>query len=78
MRIYKTVNRKTGSYVNYNYYMQETFKLAITPNYGKVIKKMLIFIPSILLPIVLFGIALEKRIINPDSKLGLKSFFLCI
>ena len=50
----------------YNNKMDKNFKLAITPNYGKVIWRIIILLLSVIIPIILFGISLEKELINPE------------
>ena len=47
--------------------MEKKFKLAITPNYGKVIWRIIALLICVILPIILFGISLEKEFINPDN-----------
>lgn len=47
--------------------MDKKFKLAITPNYGKVIWRIIILLICGILPIILFGISLENELINPDK-----------
>jgi hypothetical protein len=47
--------------------MDKKFKLAITPNYGKIIWRIIILLLSVMLPFILFGISLEKELLNSES-----------
>ena len=47
--------------------MEEKFRLAITPNYSKVIWKIIALLICAILPIILFGVLLEKEVISPST-----------
>ena len=47
--------------------MDKKFNLAITPNYGNLIWRVIILLICGMLPIILFSVSLEKGLLNPNS-----------
>jgi hypothetical protein len=47
--------------------MENEYRLAITPNYVKTIWKYVLLVICAIIPVILFGISLEKELINVSS-----------
>ena len=47
--------------------MKEHFKLAVTPNYGRVVFKIIILLLSVIAPIILTFISIKQGLISPES-----------
>ena len=47
--------------------MKEQFKLAVTPNYGRAVFKIIVLLLSVIAPIILTLIAIKQGLIAPES-----------